>query len=261
MTQYNSSLLSQINSDDKLLINRIEDMIKRSDEQYMPVFSFFLDERQQEIVKIVLFENACHTFRFFGGYSDAKRKVLCIYPEFCEISDEEFPIIPLTLKHREADKISHRDVLGSLMGLLIKRETIGDILITDSSEDYLLVYDSISRSVLNELSKVGRVGVKCTKGINAENIPAQKYETINGFVSSLRLDSCVSLAIKVSREKAANIITSIGVEVNYLLIQSKSQMLNIGDVFSIRGYGKFILSDINGTSKKGRFHIAIKKYV
>lgn len=257
----NSSLLNQLNNDEKLLINKIIDMIEISQTRYQPVFSFFLDERQQMISKAVLQKEHIENFEFFGGYESAKRKVLCVYPEYVIPDKSDYPFTAVTIKHRIVDKISHRDILGSLMGLFIKRETLGDILVTGGEEDFVFVYNSVLPVVMDELIKVGSKGISCSVGFDESKVPVDKYTQISGFVSSLRIDSILSVALKVSREKAANIVNSIGVDINYVNITSKSEMIEEGDIFSVKGYGKFFLSQINGTSKKGRIHITINKYI
>ena len=68
-------------------------------------------------------------------------------------------------------------------------------------------------------------------------------------VSSLRLDSVVSAATGLSREKSSNLIKGGYVTVMYNIIESPSHQINEGDVFSVRGSGKFILFSINGKTK------------
>ena len=90
---------------------------------------------------------------------------------------------------------------------------------------------------------------------------AQKYQDISGTVASLRLDCVVGLAAHLSREKAAALIRADKVEINHFPVSSVSRELRGGDVLSIRGFGRFVLSEINGETKKGRIHIELKKYI
>ena len=113
---------------------------------------------------------------------------------------------------------------------------------------------------MNELCKVGKVGVSIYDDIPFELDVIQEYEDISGTVSSLRLDSILSLSIHQSREKSARLIQALGVQLNYVQVNSVSKELKCGDVFSVKGYGKFILSDVTGFSKKGRIHITVRKY-
>jgi RNA-binding protein YlmH len=118
-----------------------------------------------------------------------------------------------------------------------------------------------ARLISGSLSKIGRVGVKISddKPFILEN--AQKYQEISGTVASLRLDCVVGLAARISREKAAALIRTDRAEVNHLPVSSVSHELRGGDILSIRGYGRFVLSEINGYTKKDRIHIILKKYI
>ena len=83
----------------------------------------------------------------------------------------------------------------------------------------------------------------------------------SGTVQSLRIDSILSLTLKLSREKSANLIKAGYVTLAYDKVLSTSTAVKKGDTFSVKGYGKFILSEINGVTKKDRIHICIKKYI
>jgi len=103
--------------------------------------------------------------------------------------------------------------------------------------------------------------VKISDSRPFELTEAQKYQDISGTVASLRLDCIVSLAANVSREKAAELIRTDRVDVNHLTADSGSRELREGDVLSVRGCGRFILSGIGGETKKRRIHIILKKFI
>lgn len=88
-----------------------------------------------------------------------------------------------------------------------------------------------------------------------------KFEEITGTVSSLRLDCILSLGLHVSREKSKSIIISKGVMLNHAATYNVDTVLNTGDVFSVKGFGKYIFKSVNGVSKKNRFHITLNKYI
>lgn len=197
---------------------------------------------------------------FGAGHENAVRKVLCVYNDyFIDSWKSETGVKCLTFKYRTEDKLTHRDFLGSLMALRLKRETIGDIIIGDGITQ-IFVTEIASVHIMNELCKVGKVGVSIYDDIPFELDVIQEYEDISGTVSSLRLDSILSLSIHQSREKSARLIQALGVQLNYVQVNSVSKELKCGDVFSVKGYGKFILSDVTGFSKKGRIHITVRKY-
>ena len=113
---------------------------------------------------------------------------------------EQFPISTVALFYRKQDALTHRDILGSLMGLNIKRELIGEIL---TAEDFAVIFctQTAQQIILSELERVGKAGIKKEQGYTGPLPKAYRLEYQSGTVSSFRLDCIVSLAINASREK------------------------------------------------------------
>ncbi|NLK70516.1 MAG: RNA-binding protein [Clostridiales bacterium] len=267
---------SKLSDADKLLIAKIQDMIEICSKSYKPKYTAFLDQRQCALVESVLKNNNFEPIaversvnirgylglKYFtwGGYEDAGRKILCIYDEYDTPNIMEVPIKCLTFYFRRVDKLSHRDFLGAIMALQVKREAVGDIIVAEGRAQ-VFVCDSVSDLLLNEIDKIGKVGVRITDEEKFNLDVQHNFIVIKDTVASLRLDAMVSSATKQSRERSAQLIKTGCVSVNYFTTESPSMILKQGDVFSARGYGKFVFSEINGTTKKGRIHIEIKKYM
>lgn len=247
---------------DRFFIARLEDMLGQCGRYSAPVFSSFLDERQCAETEIWLRANAGDCgYLLWGGYPDARRKMLAVFPEYLRGGITElFPMKCLTFAYRKEDTLTHRDILGSLMAQQLKREVVGDIVTGEGIAQTFLT-DVAARLVTGSIAKIGRVGVKTDDSRPFELENAQKFQDISGTVASLRLDCIVSLAAKLSREKAAALIRTDKVDVNHLTADSLSYELKEGDILSVRGCGRFILSGINGETKKGRIHIILKKYI
>ena len=109
--------------DDNNLFSRVDDALSLSQIRHKPSFLGFLNEREQYIISRQ-FSFAQDRMFFFGGYENAARKVLCAFDY--KVSKEDFPIEKLCYKFRKEDSLSHRDFLGSLMGLGIERVCVGD---------------------------------------------------------------------------------------------------------------------------------------
>ena len=109
---------------------RFEELSSRAANRYYTTFSDFLNmEEQSELLALRL--NS--PFRLYGGYDGAER---CIAAFGDECNECQFPISFIKIEpssKKFADKLTHRDFLGSLMGLGIKRETLGDIIIKDNT--------------------------------------------------------------------------------------------------------------------------------
>jgi len=258
-------------SSESLLPARIEDMIRQSMKTCSPVYSMFLDERQcAEAEKIFRTapDYAGVIYKFWGGYENSVRKILCIYiPSGCDYLDElyssnltaEIPMKCLTFTYRKSDVLTHRDFLGSLMAMRLKRETIGDIIVSEGKTQ-LFAMDTVAGLICSTVGKIGRTGVNVCDNIPFDIPDVQNFEAITGTVSSLRADCIISTALRLSRGKSAQIIKNSGIQINSEPVFSVSYEMKCGDVFSVRGYGKFVLNEVSGISKKGRLHISIKKY-
>ncbi len=248
-------LLSSANDDERILIRHILDLGRSSQTSGHSRFSCFLDERQLALCGLSLEQSAgdLPEYEFIGGYEEAERRVV-IFSGY----GYTVPFSPVVFSGRDIGTLTHRDFLGTLMSLNIKREMIGDILVGEN-RTVVFVMNSVF-PIVQEISKVGGVGVNISYDFSEEDIPERKFDAINATVKSLRIDAVLSDAIGLSREKTQALIRSEGVLLNHLLIFDPSEKVNEGDVFSIRGKGKFKLYRVGGMSKKDRIFITIYKY-
>ncbi len=243
---------------DKLFLSRIGDMVELSLKRGA-VYSLFLNAGEaaaaQAELKRLMHENYC----FFGGFENAERKMLCVYREYFEPENSDFPMEIITFTFRKENKLSHRDFLGAFMALGIKRETLGDIVI-DEGIAQVAAANAVKDVICGNIRKIGSVGVKNNENFSGILTKTQDFKRIEGTAASMRLDAIAGLAVNLSRSKAAEIIKAAGAEVNFIPRYDCSFTLKEGDVFSIRGYGKFRLSEASGITKKGRIHVAVLKY-
>lgn len=246
---------------DKLFAARLGDMTDNCRRTGAAVFSHFLDERQCAGAELWCRRNTGDLlYRLWGGFDGACRKMLAVYPDYYDdYIAGEFPMTCLTFSFRKEDRLTHRDFLGSFMAMRLKRETIGDIIIADGIAQ-AWVTEVAARLILGTVSKIGRTGVKISDSEPFSMDVRQEFEEIGGTVASLRLDCVVGLAAKVSRENAARLIRAEKVSVNHFPAESLSAGVNEGDIISVRGCGRFLIGKINGTTKKGRIHISLRKY-
>lgn len=188
--------------------------------------------------------------------------MLGFFPDWMEPDpDSDFPISCLGIRYKKEYTLGHRDVLGALMALRIKREAVGDIVIDAGQANFYLL-DSVRQVVQENLSKVGRVGVTLYEpSIEERMIACQKFEEIPLTEASLRLDSLVSSLTRKSRENGAALVREGRVLVNHLSQGKTDTRLKEGDVISISGYGKYILHAVGDENKKGRIRLTVWKYV
>ena len=253
------SFLGQLSDEDKLLAGRVLDSITICREKYVNRYTFFLNEHEQNLCRKILASESFENYLFFGGYEGAQRCILGLFAPYSEPDTALFPMKAVTFAYRKNDVLTHRDFLGCLMSLGIGRNTVGDIIVSEGKAA-VFIYDSVADSALS-LEKIGRTGIRVSEGLDEIVIPEQKYSTVEGTVASLRLDSVLSVAIRISREKSAALVRSGNVQVNYEMTELTDFKLSQGDIFSAKGFGKYVLAEIGQVTKKDRIHIKVNKYI
>ncbi len=258
--------------EDKVLISFVEGRISKCRSQFEVTYTNFLDTAQQSQVLTRFSKESDVKTMLYGGFEDAERQVAVFVPDFLNVSSfeeieayfaenpDENPLTVIRIKKDNFSKIGHRDYLGALMALGIKREMLGDILISDSGAD-LIAMRQISAYIINELHSAGRATLN-TKEINFQEISKASFEVKQGeiCVTSMRLDGIISACFKVSRSGAADAIASGCVFVNSVQITKGDKKVSLGDKIVYRSKGKVILKEQTGTSKKGRNFIKIDIY-
>jgi len=249
------------NDDDRVLFARIYDRLTGAEQKNIPASTCFLAPREQVLIKRML---PHMELRFFGGASEAERAVCCWLPDYLDedwLTGEDSPIAAIRAAFYEKDKLTHRDFLGSLMGCGIKRETVGDIYVGEGVCDFLVTRE-ILPYVLDNLTSAGR-----TK-LHVEQIPLASVsgpqftlKEIRDTVSSLRLDSVVGSGFQMARGKASALIETGKVSLNDLPCIKPDKLLVEGDKVSARGFGKLVLAQVGGKTKKDRISIMIEKYM
>ena len=260
-----SALLDRIGAagEDRLLLARILDRAQQAQSRNVPACTDFLSPQQQMLAQDLLrLAGAPETaFLCTGGYEGAERKLFLFLPDWMEPDLAESPIRMLRASFRAEDKLNHRDFLGSLMGMGIVREKIGDILVSDASAD-VLVLETVEDFLLRNWDSAGRAKLTVASVDPAFiHIPQLKCELVRDTVSSLRLDAVASTGFRMARGKAADLITSGRVQVNWRECTKPDKLLGAGDTVSARGFGKFELTEVGGVTRKGRTSITVKRYI
>ena len=152
-------------------------------------------------------------------------------------------------------------MLGSLLGLGIKRQKIGDIIVKEDKCDILLHKD-VESYVLMNLFKVGKEKVR-VNSIDLKDViePEIKYKDIFSTVASLRVDSVAAAGFGISRTKASELIKSGLLQINWEYTEDPSSEVKEGDVISLRGFGRIRLEEVRGNTKKGRISIHILRFI
>lgn len=243
------------------LTARFNDAVKLCQNKDIPKFLGFLSEDEVGYIGLLAKKNNISVV-FYGGYEDAQRRYAGFFPS--RMRDEEnfdlFQISALSFIFRKSDILTHRDFLGSLMALGIERDTIGDILV-ENGRAVVFLNSKIANFVQNNITKVGRTGVLVEFDYTLPLPQKSVLKEITFTVASPRIDAVISALIGVSRTSACELIESGMVVVNSVTVEKSTTLVLSGAVISIRRYGKFNITQIGGTTKKGRIIIKASKYI
>lgn len=196
-----------------------------------------------------------------GGYDGAERRRLLIYPEYLDSAGLDDGVVLLEVTGNfKFQRVTHRDFLGALLSLGIKREKLGDIIVTEAGCQ-VFADSGVKDYIAWNLNKIHRVSVQVREVSRDELVlPEREARVVRATVSSLRLDAVVSAGFGVSRSKMTREIAAEKVRLNWLVSNDSASPVKVGDVISVRGQGRLEVSEVSGTTKKGRIGIVLKCY-
>ena len=219
----------------------------------LPRYTDFLSVSELEVYARLERELSFASPRAFGGYEGAERKIIGFFAE-------EFPIVCLNIEpvnRKFSDELSHRDFLGSVLNLGLERSVIGDILVHGNT-GYLFCLSRMAGFLCENLTSVSRTSVKVSVW-EGETAFLVKKERVTVSVSSLRADCVVSAVLHLSRGDAECLAKCGLVLVNGRVAEGDRRVKE-GDVFAVRGKGKFVFLREEGKSRKDRQFITVEIY-
>ena len=224
-------------AEERVLLGRLWDGWERCRSRNVPEASGFLSPHEQALAgQLMQALGDREGFAFWGGCEGAQRRQLHFLPDWMDGPDET-AVRCLRCRFYETDHPTHRDFLGSLMGLGLTREKVGDILVSPHWAD-VLVGSSVADFLLREWKQAGRV---------RPARPSRWRAAAAGF--------------SISRSAAAELIRSGKAEVNWMPCIRPDFSVEQGDVLTIRGLGKCCLAEVGGQSRKGRTGITMKRFI
>ena len=240
-----------------LLPARVRDAVAGCVRSARPKYLGFLSEEEAALAAAMLKAADCRT-AFFGGYENAHRVMLGCFPDWCE--EDLFPIQAVTFSSKEEYTLRHRDVLGTLMALGLRRETVGDILV-GTGKAVVFVTEEVARYVTEQVTKIGGVGVSVSEGASSPLPEGDRLVSAVETVSSDRLDCVIAALCGFSRGAAKEAIEAGLVTLNSFPQDKATKTVAPGDILSVRGKGRFAVTSFEGRTKKNRLIMQYQKFV
>lgn len=258
------------NDEDRIQVSKLIDKINAVEKQNKIQYTDFLSPIELQTLKKALNIIGYKNYMIYGGVENAQRNIIILYPEKLEelFTSNQFDYnsilntIRISQVSSNSEKLEHRQYLGGLIKLGLRREKIGDIIVKDEGADIVVLKEITKFIILNvhELTRFRNYNVEVVNIANTVK-KEQEFDEMKIIISSLRLDNIVASLAKTSRGKAEEIIKDERVFINYESQQKNTKQIKENDIITIRGVGKYLIKEIAGNTKNGRYVVIVNKYV
>lgn len=258
------------NDDDRLLASKLLDKIEFVNSRNSVEYTEFLDMRQRQLLEKLLKDLKIKNYVAYGAYKTAERTAIIIYPEKLEeVFENEnfdynvvFGVVRIQLPNELKGMYTHRDYLGAIIKIGMKREKVGDIITSKDGAEIIVLKDA-EKYIMEGLKELTRFSKADFQSIKIEELIVEEPETqvLNIIIPSMRVDSIVSEAIRTSRAKATAIIKEERIFVNHELITKCSKELKENDIITVRGKGRFKVGKVLNQTKKGNLVLEVEKFI
>lgn len=252
-------------ADERILFAKVLDLVVFAKKRREAQFSDFMDMAKCRRFSEYLGADREISLLVFGGGESTERCVIGIFPENTEPNKDEFPISCVSIEKKSQKfgqkDLSHRDYLGSILGLGIDRSKVGDIILTNSGDAISFVKEDMASYICASLEQVSRTSVVVSEKATADVLIPKRIQEKRVTVASLRLDAVLGEAFPLSRGKAQSLVSGEKVNVNWSTTTNTSYQLKEGDMVSVRGFGRFMVGEIGGRTKKDRVGLTLGMYI
>ncbi len=280
-------------ADERVALARALDQMDRAGKRSIPCATQFLSPAQRAALELVLasFTSLTHvqahgftrsatrplptrpaslgsrggpSYLFHGGFEGAERTVCVFLPDWQGpedwMAEDELAAIEAAYPPTGAE-LTHRDLLGGLMGIGLTRERVGDILVGETAAQIVCLREA-APIILAQFDQAGRYRLRLRQIPLAELAPAPaEVKVIHDTVSTLRLDAVLASGFSLARGRAAEAVTGGRVSLNHRECLKPDKPVGEGDVLTCRGLGKCVVKTVGGQSRKGRIIIEIERYL
>ncbi|CAI8800597.1 S4 domain-containing protein [Brevibacillus sp. IT-7CA2] len=252
------SIFDHFSKEERPFVERALEMLTQVERTQAMRLTDFIDPRQ-----LMIFESLSSQVRDvkvspYGGYEGAERVRIIIHPEYLPVEPEDYRLTLLAIKaDQRFHVLEHRDVMGAMLGVGMKREKFGDML-TDSAGSYAIVAEEVADFVCAQVTQIHRTSVQFERvAWEAFTPPAPKFVEKTITVPSPRMDAIIGEVHNMSRAKALVPIRAGKVKINWKVIEDPSYQLQMGDMVSLAGYGRFKILEVAGPTRSGRLRMIV----
>ena len=250
------SIYEHYRPEERTFVDRVLQWQDEVQERYAPRLTDFLDPREQDMVRQIIGNHPDVGVFFSGGVEGSERQRALLVPPYFEPSHEDFEVTAFEITYpAKFVTLTHPDLLGAMMGLGIKREKFGDIIVNDSLA-HLIVAKEIADFVQMNLTQAGKASLSPVEiPLGHIRLPEAVWDEQAGTVTSLRLDTVLAEVYNLSRGKVSTMIEHDRAKLNWKIVSQPAAEVKEGDYLSLRGSGRSKIVSIDGKTKRDKWRI------
>lgn len=255
-------LLSHLhNEEDRFLGDFILDKANKILKRKSTESTNFLNPYQRKVALGIVKQISGINYLTEGGYKKAERKRIVLFPNYLFPDHIDSTVTILQIDGNfDFKSLSHKDYLGAILSLGIKREMIGDILVHDNFAQ-IIVANELNDFIKLNFKKVNEVPIELSE-IEKDGIviPTKNTKNIPTTVASMRLDAVASAGFGDSRNKISRDIKNNRVKLNFRYVNDPAYEVEVEDLISIRHRGRVEIAERRGFSNRGRIKLLLIRY-
>ncbi len=258
-------------AEERRFLAHVADLQERAEKGEMTVTVFLTPQMQKRLVTHLALTD--DHILFAGGYPAAERRRLIFLPPYVREAEGELreailadiyaeKLCPVALRGSGYLALSHRDFLGAVLNLGIKREAIGDLCVIGPHEAVLFCDRLMFEFLKENLTRVGGDAVRVLPALLPPDFDGgRRFAPISDTVASPRADGVVAALCNLSRERARALFVAGLVEIDYEAADKPDREITAGAVITVRGEGKFVIRSVSEQTKKGRYRLLADRYL
>ena len=249
-------------AEDVPFIDKCTEWLGQVEAYYAPVLTPFLNPYQVSILQTLGNRFGIKVFSSHDYVSSDYARVL-LAPDYFQpcLSDFEMTLLEIVYPSK-FEQLTHAQILGTILNRLgINRKLFGDILVTNTRAQ-IIVDQKFITLFQDGIQKIARLPVTLQKRPFSDLLSSNSdYQEKEILLSSLRLDAFLSKAWNISRSQTVVLLTKRSVQVNYKIVNKSDYQIKVGDLISVRRFGRIRVIRENGITKKDKKKLMIQLLV
>jgi RNA-binding protein YlmH len=148
-----------VEPEERFAMTRVLDLAEKVLSNHEIMVTDFLDPHMLNLAINILRGLPSLDFSFSGGYEEAERKRCLLFQDYYQPDFVDFNLGCVKIESlKDFECLKHRDFLGAILGLGLRREKLGDIIVGEQAA-FCIMTNELAQYVSTNLAKVGQISV------------------------------------------------------------------------------------------------------